>query len=49
MTLNSLLRIAALVLFILAAIFAFLVDSISGSDILGMIGAGLACWVGSTL
>lgn len=49
MTLNALLRVAALVLFILAAIFAFLVDSISGTDILGLIAAGLACWVGSTL
>jgi hypothetical protein len=41
------LRVAALVLFILAAISAFF-DGININEF-GLIAAGLACWVGSTL
>lgn len=47
MTVNVLLRVAALVLFILAAVFAFVTDS-DVETILGLISAGLAAWVGST-
>lgn len=43
------LRFAALVLFIIAAVIAFLVDAPDAIDILGFIAAGLAAWVGSTL
>jgi hypothetical protein len=41
---RSLLRYAAVVLFILAAVFLFAIHSISGTTDLGLIAAGLACW-----
>lgn len=44
-----LLRFIALVLFIVAAVIALLVDAPDAIDILAAISAGLACWVGSTL
>lgn len=43
------LRFAALVLFIVAAVIALIVDAPDTLDILAAISAGLACWVGSTI
>jgi hypothetical protein len=43
-----LLRIAALVLFIVAAL-ALWVANMSIADALGLVAVGLACWVASTL
>lgn len=36
-------RIAAIVLFILAAVFAFFVEEVSHNSVVGLIAAGLAC------
>jgi hypothetical protein len=48
--LSVLFRVAALVLFILAAVFAFgWVGHASIGDVLGYIAGGLAFWVASTL
>jgi hypothetical protein len=41
---RSLLRYAAVVLFILAAVFLFAIESIGVETDLGLIAAGLACW-----
>jgi hypothetical protein len=49
MNLNFVLRVAALILLILATIFAFGVGDFSLATVLGISFAGLACWVGSTL
>lgn len=46
---SLLIRIAALVAFILAALFAFGVGSYGTDSILGWISVGLALWVGSTV
>lgn len=46
---SVILRFAALVLFIIAAVIALLVDTADVLDILAAISIGLACWVGSTL
>jgi hypothetical protein len=46
---GMILRIGALVVFILAALFFFGVGSISLANTLGLVAAGLAAWVGSTL
>lgn len=43
------LRVGALVVFILAALFFFGVGSVSLDDTLGLVAAGLAAWVGSSL
>lgn len=47
MSISLLLRVASLVLFILAALSAF-ADGVNVNE-LGVVAAGLACWVGSTL
>jgi hypothetical protein len=44
---RSFLRYAAVVLFILAAVFLFVVKSISTTVDLGLIAVGLACWAAS--
>jgi Sec-independent protein secretion pathway component TatC len=44
--LMDLLRIAAFVLFVVGAILAFLVE---GTLAMGLLFAGLACWVGAEL
>lgn len=46
---SSILRIAALVAFIVAAVICLIVDAPDPLDILAAISVGLACWVGSTL
>lgn len=46
---SLLLRIAALVLFILGALFGFGVGDVTLMTELGLVNVGLACWVGSTL
>jgi hypothetical protein len=45
---SLLLRVAALVLFILAALFFFGVGSVHVDTIFGLQAAGLGCWVAST-
>jgi hypothetical protein len=45
---SLLLRVAALVLFILAALFFFGLGNVSLSTIFGLQASGLACWVAST-
>jgi Sec-independent protein secretion pathway component TatC len=50
MTVNRLLLVAALVLFVLGAVLAFgVVGSASLAQVLGLACAGLACWVASLL
>lgn len=44
---SLILRVVAIVLFVIAALSAFLAD-INVNEV-GLIAAGLACWVGSTL
>ena len=46
---SSILRIAALVCFIVAAVICLIVDAPDVLDILAAVSVGLACWVGSTL
>lgn len=46
---SQILRFAALVLFIIAAVICIVVDAPDVLDVLAAISAGLACWVGSTL
>lgn len=48
MTVSTLLRVAALVLFILAAL-AVWVTNMMVADAVGFAAAGLGCWVASTL
>lgn len=43
------LRLAALIAFIVAAVIALVVDAPDVLDVLAAISIGLACWVGSTL
>lgn len=43
------LRIGALILFILAALFFFGVGSVDRDTVFGLVAAGLAAWVGSTM
>jgi hypothetical protein len=45
---SLLLRVAALVLFILAALFFFGVGNVGVETIFGLQASGLACWVAST-
>ncbi len=45
---SILLRVAALVLFILAAVFVW-ATSTTLDNIVALVAAGLACWVASTL
>ncbi len=45
---SLLLRVAALVLFILAAIFVW-ATSTTLDDVVAIVSAGLGCWVASTL
>lgn len=46
---STLLRIAALVLFILAALFFFGLGNVQADTIFGLEAVGLAAWVASTL
>jgi hypothetical protein len=46
---SFILRVGALVLFIITALFGFGLGGIDLDTILGLISAGLAAWVGSTL
>lgn len=46
---SQILRFAALVLFIIAAVICLIVDAPDVFDILAAISIGLALWVGSTL
>lgn len=46
---NQILRIAALVAFIVGAVIAVIVDAPDVLDLLAAISIGLALWVGSTL
>lgn len=48
MTTAFLLRVAALVLFIVAALVAWVTDG-SVLDAVGFVAVGLACWVASTI
>ena len=43
------LRVAAVVLFILAAVFLFFIDTITVKTDLGLVSAGLACWAAEGL
>jgi len=49
MSISFLLRIAALVLFILAALFQFGVGDVTLETTLGLDSAALACWLASTI
>lgn len=50
MTLNRALLVAALVLFIIAALVLFgIVGSVTFPHALGLVAAGLACWVAAAL
>lgn len=49
MTLGFALRVAALVLFIIAALFGFQVFNTTSSVWEGLVASGLGCWVASTL
>jgi len=49
MSIGFLLRVAALVLFILAALFFFGVGNVDIKTSLGLTATALACWVGSTI
>jgi hypothetical protein len=49
MSVSFLLRIAALVLFIVAALLGFGVGDVSLPTIVGVVSVGLACWVASSL
>jgi hypothetical protein len=49
MSIGFLLRVAGLVLFILAALFFFGVGGIKLSTSLGLVASGLACWLASTV
>ena len=46
---SQILRFAALVLFIIAAVICIVVDAPDVLDVLAAISVGLALWVGSTL
>jgi len=46
---SAVMRIAALVLFVLAALFGFGVGSVDLPTVVGLVSVGLASWVGSTL
>lgn len=46
---SQILRIIALVCFIVAAVICIIVDAPDVLDVLAAISIGLACWVGSTL
>lgn len=46
---NQILRIAALVCFIIAAVICLIVDAPDVLDVLAAVSIGLALWVGSTL
>lgn len=42
-------RIAALVVFIITALLAFGLGTVSLSTVVGLVAVGLACWVASTI
>jgi len=48
-SIGFLLRVAGLVLFILAALFFFGVGNITIATALGLTACGLACWLASTV
>ena len=46
---SNILRVAALVAFIVGAVICFVVDAPDPIDLFAALFVGLACWVGSTL